>query len=256
MRFGKSKEEAEKEPSRSGSGGGDFIKYLMEGSTTFRIAQEPDEWCYYWEHFSPEGFSFACNDEEDCPGCISDNEKMKKVSRKIAFNVLQSWQGVDYVNVYKIGPMIADKLENRYKRLDTLTDRDYTITKYKTGGDRWDFDVEGGTPMPVDFSKYQMKDVESMLLDQWEEHWGAARPVTKQEPAPRKRTTIAPTPRPEGQSEEPPFEDEEEVKEADLRRMTPHDLRSIITESFGLTAPDNLSTSDELVDWLMDLQQS
>ena len=49
----------------------------------------------------------------------SDNEKMKKVSRKIAFNVLDSFNGAEYVNVCKVGPMVADKLENRFKRFDT-----------------------------------------------------------------------------------------------------------------------------------------
>src|SRR6185503_5712199 len=176
VRFGKSKEEAEREPNRAGGGGGDLIKYLQEGDTTFRIMDEPNEWAYYWEHFSPEGFSFACNDEDDCPGCTSDSEKMKKVSRKIAFNVLQSYQGRDYVNVYKVGPMVTEKLENRYQRLDTLKDRDYTIRKYKTSADRWDFDVEGNTPTPVDFSQYEKKNVEKMLLEQWQEHWGGGQP--------------------------------------------------------------------------------
>lgn len=251
MRFGKSKEEAEKEPSRGG-GGGDFIKYLMEGSTTFRIAQEPQDWCYYWEHFSPEGFSFACNNEEDCPGCTSENEKMKKVSRKIAFNVLQSWQGTDYVNVYKIGPMVGDKLENRYKRLDTLTDRDYTITKYKTNGDRWDFDVEGGIPTPVDFSKYDLKDIESMLMEQWEEHWGGGATGHPAETKPARRATIAPA----QQQEDPPFEEEKVYQEADLRQMDLQGLRDLLQSDMKLTPPVTLDTPDEVVDWLMELQQS
>src|SRR4249919_230048 len=104
MRFGKSKDEAQEEPGRGG-GGGDFIKYLKEGNTTFRILQEQEEWKYYWEHFSPEGYSFPCPRDVDdpiemCPGCSSDNEKMKKVSRKIAFNALHSFNGTEYVDVF------------------------------------------------------------------------------------------------------------------------------------------------------------
>jgi len=72
VRFGKSKTEAAEEPGRGG--GGDFIRYLKDGSTTFRILQEQDEWVYFWEHFSPAGFSFPCPRSADdpvemCPGC-------------------------------------------------------------------------------------------------------------------------------------------------------------------------------------------
>ena len=244
MRFGKSKEEAEREPNRAGGGGGDFIKYLQEGDTTFRIMDEPNEWAYYWEHFSPEGFSFACNDEDDCPGCTSDSEKMKKVSRKIAFNVLQSYQGRDYVNVYKVGPMVTEKLENRYQRLDTLKDRDYTIRKYKTSADRWDFDVEGNTPTPVDFSQYEKKNVEKMLLEQWQEHWGGG------QPQPARRATIAPKVQPE----EPPFEQEKVYKEADLRSMDLPGLQTLLKDDMGLTPPATLESTDAVVNWLMELQ--
>src|SRR5678815_1751728 len=217
MRFGKSAAEAAEEPSRGGAGGGDWIRYLKEGDTTFRILEDPDDWTYYWEHFSPAGFSFPCNSEDDCPGCSSENEKMSKVNRRIAFNALQSWQGNDYVNVFKIGPMVSEKLENRYARFSTLTDRDYTITKYKTSGDRWDFDVEGHTPSPIDPSKYELKDIEQMLAAQWNEAWGEGAksksgqgsksdPWRAREPSEsagsRKRTTIAAAPKEEPAQEE------------------------------------------------------
>lgn len=252
MRFGKSAAEAAEEPSRGGAGGGDWIRYLKEGDTTFRILEDPDDWTYYWEHFSPSGFSFPCNSEDDCPGCSSENEKMSKVNRRIAFNALQSWQGNDYVNVYKIGPMVGDKLENRYKRLDTLTDRDYTITKYKTNGDRWDFDVEGGIPTPVDFSKYDLKDIESMLMEQWEEHWGGGATGHPAETKPARRATIAPA----QQQEDPPFEEEKVYQEADLRQMDLQGLRDLLQSDMKLTPPVTLDTPDEVVDWLMELQQS
>src|SRR4249919_133666 len=106
MRFGKSAKEAKKEPAKGGSG--DFMRYIKDGDQTFRILQEQEDWVYYWEHYNPMGYSFPCNDTdpdnpnpEGCPGCSSDVEKMKVPSRKIAFNVLQSYNGQEYVNVYK-----------------------------------------------------------------------------------------------------------------------------------------------------------
>lgn len=270
MRFGKSAKEAAEEPSKGG-GGGDFIKYLKEGDNTFRILQEPDEWLYYWEHFSPAGFSFPCNDTdvanpnpEGCPGCSSDNERMKRANRRIAFNVLHAFNGVEYVDAFKIGPAVADKLDNRYKRFGTITDRDYTITKYKTSGDRWDFDVEGNTPTPVDLRKSDWRDIEAMLQQSWDDAWGdpnqaaANRQATAAAPAeappaqlPR-RATIAPQ-KPAPLPEEPPFE-EKVYQEADLRVMPRDLLVKLIHDEMGLTAPSLLTTSDGVVDWLMELQ--
>jgi hypothetical protein len=258
MRFGKSAEEAAAEPGRGG-GGGDFIKYLKEGDNTVRILQEPTEWKYYWEHFSPAGFSFPCPRDKDdpldmCPGCSSDNEKMKKVNRRIAFNVLHSFNGQEYVDAMKIGPMVADKLDNRYKRFGTVTDRDYTITKYKSSGDRWDFDVEGSTPTPVDLRKEDWKDIEALLQQAWDDAWGdpSQAAANRQATEAPKRPTIAATPKP--QPEEPPFEEEKAYNEADLRSMDHTALVKLINDEMKMIPPSTLTTSDAVVDWLMELQ--
>ena len=270
MRFGKSAKEAKEEPSRSGSGG-DFMRYIKDGSQTFRIIQEQPDWIYYWEHYNPMGFSFPCNSEPDCPGCTSDNEKMKKVSRRIAFNVLQGYNGQDYVNVYKVGTMVSDKLENRIDRFGTITDRDYTVTRYKTSGDRYDFDVEGGVATPVDFSGYELKNIEAMLQEAWDQSWGenadpAAKPPPGRGSAPAgasngaaaapapKRPTIAPAPAPEPSQEvpsEPASKPEKVYQETELRAMEREALAALVGIDMGVTVPAELGTSDDVVDWLM-----
>jgi hypothetical protein len=263
MRFGKSADEAAHETPRGGVGG-DFIRYLKDGDTTFRILQEPDDWKYWWEHFSPAGFSFPCANEDgehpdDCPGCTSDNEKMSKVNRKIGFNVLASWNGQEYVNAFKVGPTVGDKLKNRFNRFGTVTDRDYTITRYKTSGDRWDFDVEGGVQSPIDLAHYELKDIEALLQASWDEAWGdpsqaqanlqASNATTTQETRPaRKRATIAPTPKPQ---EAPPFEEEKSYREEDLRAMEYRDLLKLIDYDMGLTPPQSADSTDKVVDWLL-----
>lgn len=262
MRFGKSAAEAAEEPARGG-GGSQFIRYLKEGDNTMRILQDPDEWTYYWEHFGPTG-SFPCPRDKDdpidmCPGCASDNEKMSRLQRRIAFNILHSFNGREYVDVMKVGNMVADKLDNRYKRFGTVTDRDYTITKYKSSGDKWDFDVEGNTPTPVDLRKEEWKDVEEMLQVAWTSVWGDWKPgmaVSEPEEKPAapaaKRAMIAPQ-KPAAQPEEPPFE-EEVYQEADLRKMEYPALLTLIKDSMQLTPPATLITVDAVVDWLMALQ--
>ena len=265
MRFGKSATEAAEEPSRGGSGN-DFIKYLKDGDTTFRILEEPDDWTYYWEHFNPAGFSFPCPREvtdpvEDCPGCSSDIEKMSKVSRKVAFNVLQGYNGQDYVNVYKVPNTLADKLKNRFARQGTITDRDYTITRFKTSGDRVDHDVDGQLPSPIDLSKYEKKDIEQMLADSYNEQWG--NPAVARETASKaaesvreaavtqkvRGLSVAPAPR----QEEPPFEQapEKEVKEEDLRQMTFEEITLLVKSEVGDPIPADCDTTDKVVDWLM-----
>jgi hypothetical protein len=264
MRFGKSAKEAEVEPGRGS--GGDFIRYLKDGDTTLRILQEPEEWTYWWEHFSPAGFSFPCprsadDPIEDCPGCSSDNEKMSKVNRKIGFNVLTSWNGQEYVNAFKVGPTVADKLKNRYTRFGTITDRDYTITRYKSSGDRYDFDVDGAQPSPVNLRKEEWKDIEALLVESYEQAWGdgdqgqanrqatatAAREASVAQKV--KAATIAPT-KPTPAPEEPPFE-EKVYAEADLRAMDLDDLLALVKSNLDVTVPDGMSSSDEVVDWLM-----
>lgn len=270
MRFGKSADEAAQETPRGGAGG-DFIRYLKDGDTTIRILQEPDEWKYWWQHFSPAGFSFPCPREpsdpvEDCPGCSSDNEKMSKVQRQIGFNVLTSFNGQEYVNAFKVGTTVGDKLKNRYARFGTITDRDYTISKYKSSGDRWDFDIDGGTPTPVNLRKEEWKDIEALLQASYDEAWGdpnqaaANRQATDsaaaetQAVAKVKRATIAPQ-QPSAGSEEPPFE-EKVYQEADLRAMEYEDLLVVIKRDMGgAVPPSSLATTDAVVDWLMSLQE-
>lgn len=268
MRFGKSAAEAADEPNRGGSGG-DFIKYLKDGDTTFRLLQEPDDWCYYWEHFSPAGFSFPCPraaDEpiENCPGCSSDNEKMSKVSRKIAFNVLQGFSGQDYVNVYKVPNALADKLKNRFSRFGTITDRDYTITRYKTSGDRVDYDLEGNTPTKIDLSRYELRNIEQMLQESYDETWGNAAQAEANRMATSQSTREAEvatkvrglTVTPKVVPQEPPSEpaEELEVSEDDLRAMDMADLQVLLKEQGVTDLPTHLETSDQIVDWLMSTQ--
>jgi hypothetical protein len=278
VKFGKSYEDVVNEPASAG-GENSWMKYLGDEDVTFQILQEPNEWQAYWEHYNPGGYPFPCTGErETCPGCTSSNEKMKKASRKVAFNVLEG----DYVNVYKVPKSaVADKLANRAERIGTILDREYTIsrivTKNKDGSKNYDYDIEGGEKRQVDPSKFELKDIESMLAKAYDQSWGdgakaketeAGAEYGKASGALKEKLDKA-----KAEEEPPPFEDHskdapsktsettttptggsgtDEYEEADLRAMEYGELL-VVLEKEGVMPPDDPNQDvDALVDWLLD----
>lgn len=259
MRFGMSEEEAEAQPSRGGSGS--FMKYPKAGDNVVRILDEPDKWVYYWEHFNPGGFSFPCTNERDtCPGCTSDNEKMKKASHKVAMNCFDG----QYTNVWKFPKKsVADKLKSRWERIGTITDRDYLITQIKSPNSV-DYDVEGQDKEPINLADYEeyLTDPEILLAQAYEDSWGddakvreAKVNVDKGSPEKTQRPKIERTPAPE--PEEPAWAHREEkqeekvVTEEELRKMDADTLADLcIAEGFG-KVPKDCKTPGDIVDWML-----
>lgn len=272
MRFALTANEAEKDPrNSSSSAGGDWIRYLKNGDTTFRILQEPKDWKTFWQHFNPGGFSFPCNGEPTCPGCTSDVERMRSTTKRAIFNVLEVRDGTPYVNVYEIPMRVHDKLMNRFARLDTITDRDYTITKYKTSGDKVDYDVEGDLPSPL-VGEYELRDVEQMLQEAYDKSWGdpSVSAATKEQAAASQKDSevaakvAAHKEAVQRQMERPPSEPEAKqdttasgedtvITEAELRAMPLIRLLKFC-DSNGLDVPEGLDAVDAIVDWMMQPQ--
>lgn len=274
MRFGKTAAEAELDTRGTGAGGS-FIRYLRNGDNTFRILQEPHEWVYFWEHFNPGGRSFPCTNEPNCPGCNSDVEKMKRPGRRAAFNTLRSWEGKEYVDVYGIPSTLAEKLKNRAARVGSITDRDYTITKFKTAGDKVDYDIEADPPQPL-AQQPELKDIEPLLAQSYNEAWGTPETaaVTRAAAAQAEResdvaakvaahkmavqsqlqTDVPPS---EPESENVPMDSGEDtvVTEAELREMPLIRLLKFC-DSNGLDVPEGLDSVDGIVDWMLATQAS
>lgn len=265
MRFGQSAEEAAKDTRSSGSG--DYMKYLKAGDNAIRVLDEPDKWVWYWEHYNPGGYPFPCtNDRETCPGCTSDDEKMKKASRKIAFNAYDG----EYVNVWKVPKTVADKLTTRYERNRTVTDRDFIITQFKKDNGFFDYDVEGQDKSPVEVSKEFFRDPEDLLAAAYDEAWGDSA-KTKITTAKVKQTSTeadlqaqinAAKAKNEAKIGDaraglrvvktPPVE-EKVMTEEELRAMEPWDLVKLCeSEGLGKVPEDVAATSDKIVDWMLD----
>jgi hypothetical protein len=250
MKFGKSAAEAESEPSRGGSGG-DFMKYLRAGDNTIHVLDEPDQWKYYWEHFNPDGYPYPCNsdDRANCPGCQSDNERVSKASRRVAFN---AWDG-EYVNIWKIPKTVADKLKMRYDRIGTITDRDYLITQYKKDNGFFDYEVEGQEKSEVpDDVEDKKRDPEDLLQIAWEENWGTSSDNISAKPTSKKAQSA------KGQHglkivKEEQSTENKKYTEDELRAMEPWELVELCKKEGFPNVPKKVAeSSDKIVDWMLE----
>ncbi len=273
MRFGQSTAEAEAEPARS-SGDGAYIKYLKKGDNEIQIVDEYNKWVWYWEHYNPGGYPFPCTrDRKTCPGCTSENEKMKSASYRAAFNAYDG----QYTNVWKVPKTVAESLKNRYDRTGTITDRPYIITQLKNAEGRYTYDIEGQEKRALDMSeigKYT-RDPEELLAAAYEQSWGspdqaqATRDKALQAEASaslqqklaeeRGRAAVAEQQKkdaeiPEGAGEQWKAEakaEEHEYSEAELRKMAPQELRDLCVKEGLPEPPEDLMTSDRIVDWMI-----
>jgi hypothetical protein len=257
MKFGKSAEEAAQEPSRGGGDGQSFMKYLKAGDNFIHVVDEPDKWVYYWEHYNPGGYPFPCtNDRDTCNGCISDDEKMSKASRKIAFNAYDG----EYTNVWKVPKTVADKLKMRYERNGTVTDRPFIVTQFKKDNGFYDYDVEGQdkASLPKEVNDYT-NDPEILLAQAWDEAWGDSTKV-KQTSAKAKQASkeedlqsqINQSKAKLSIARDEPKEEPKKVTEADLRKMEPWDLVALCEkEGYGEVPSEHAKDTDSIVDWML-----
>jgi len=155
-----------KEMERS-SGGRTWLKGIKE-DITVRFLTEPDQWYAFREHYSPDVNFFPCvGKDEDCPGCLSDSEKVQRSSRRFAANVLD-------VNAGQVIPLklpldLAQRLVARYERNNnTLMNRDYTLHRMGKGLDTT-YDVTPEDKSEVDISNYPLFDLEEILVHQFED---------------------------------------------------------------------------------------
>jgi len=258
MRFGKSAAEAEAEPGRGGGGDQSWMRYFKLGDNWLHIADEPDKWVYYWEHYNPGGNPYPCtNDRETCPGCTSEDEKVRKASRKIAFNAYDG----QYTSVWKVPKTVADMLKMRYERNGTVTNRPYVITQFKKDNGFYGYDVEGQdqSPLPSDVENY-LKDPEDLLAAAYDEAWGSsdkakvtsikAKQASREADLQQQIAAEQAKTKPKIQRSEP--QEEKVVTEEELRAMEPWDLVKLCKEEgYGEVPSEHAESTDSIVDWML-----
>jgi len=161
----------------SAGGGAGYLRTFKDGKDSrVRFLQDPEEWLKYREHYSQETKYFPCTQDDSCPGCTSDNERMKYASRKYIAQVLivseQDAQDEGKVRAVKLTVDLANRLVNKADRNGgTLTNRDYTIIRI--GNDKnTTYDVEVEDKSAVDLAKFELVDVEAILNQMFESAWG------------------------------------------------------------------------------------
>lgn len=171
-------------PEAGGNSGDVFVRTFKDPSTTIRIAPETwfdeekgkevtgtEAWYKELEHFDRERRrSFPCPvphgmKREDCPGCSSENEDVRKRSAKWYFNALDE---KGYLRVYKIGIKLLKKFKFREQRLGNIYDRDYEVIKDGKEWNEIEYELEAGDKEPRPIPE-KLHDIPKILSRQWQE---------------------------------------------------------------------------------------
>lgn len=174
MQFGTKAGENVREDIKRSSGGGDWLKTVQDGKDLrVRFLQDPEDWYKFQEHYSDETKFFPCTQNNECPGCNSANEKMRKRSRRYAANVLDVKEGK--VVALKLPLDLANRVTNKCDRNNgTLLDRDLTLIRSGKGLDTT-YDVEMEDRQSLDLSRYELMEIEPMLANSFAEAFGTAK---------------------------------------------------------------------------------
>jgi hypothetical protein len=241
MQFGQRKKDAPEEI----AGDGMYLRNFKDGEVTVRFLEECDEWIVFREHYTAERKSFPCTGDDNCPGCNSDDEQVKRSSRKYATNV---WIPKNNVVIpFRIPITLAKRLFARAERNDgTITNRDYVVMR--TGkGLEVEYDVEADDKYTVDLKPLlaQAKDIQEILRISFEENAGGKKEqnssLVKGKP---EKDEVEEEPLPtKPESESAADSDDLVIDEDALYEMGLDDLLEIADKA-GLIMKDNSKKSD------------
>lgn len=235
MQFGQKKKDAP-------DAGGTYLRRFKKGETKVRFLDESDDWNAYREHYTPDRKSFPCTEEDTCPGCTSENDSVRKASRKYATQVLLVKQQI--VLPFSVPISLSDRLAVRAERNGgTLTNRDYVVLRSGDGFDT-EYDVDQEDKYPVDLADLRKKitvEIQDCHKEAFEAVWGST-----SEP---KTPTNGSKPADDAAADVPPTDDSAEMTEADLRAMSREDLVKLC-EKAELKVDEDASRT-QLVDALL-----
>lgn len=216
-----------------------WVRYIpSEDEITVRFLTEPDEWFRYREHWGDSVRSYyACiGEDEGCPGCNADpsDEKARRVSKRFLTNALDVESG--RVIPLKLPLDVVNRLQTRWERYDTLTDRDYILSRTGSGLNTI-YDVETGDKDALDVKQYkdQLHDLQQVLEDQWKDAWEKG-----DDKKPKKTKKASPSIDAEVDDEDM---EEEVLTEDQIRKMKVAELEEV-AEQLGLVIDPDWKKAD------------
>lgn len=228
-----------KESLEASSGDQIWIKQIpSDGEMTVRFLQEMDSWFEFREHWGDSVKSyFACvGKDNDCPGCNGATEQDQRTSKRYLVNALDVETG--RVIPLKLPVDLVNRLETRWDRYETITDRDYLLSR--TGkGLNTTYDLDPQSPDALDVSRYedQLHDPQEILEKQWSDAW-------ENNDKPKATTASKPD-----VAEDTDIEDEVELTESDIRNMKVAELEEVC-EKLGIDVDPDWRKAD-LVDAIL-----
>jgi hypothetical protein len=229
-------------------GDGSYLRNFAPGDTTVRFCEELDEWIKFWQHFNEEDKrSYPCTgDRSTCPGCNSENVKEAKASLHYGTTVKLIDRDVYMPMRMKVS--IYKKMKTRSERNDgTILNRDYIIIREGKGLET-EYDVEADKVYNISSKelKDNLFDIAEILKNSFYEMWPELEEAEKgtQEPVAKKTRTASPV---EEESQD------EEITEADLKKMGIRDLRALARKHGVDSEVCELGTKPELIDAIIDI---
>ena len=219
-----------------------FIKNIPGDKVlTVRFLEEPEEWYAYRETYDPDiKRYYPVMDDSDIP-------EGQRASTRYLVNALD--RDTDHVIPLKIPQSLATRLMMRYEKYDTLTDRDYDLTK--TGkGLKTEYDVETGDRETIKLSKYELFDHEEVLEEAYD---FAMRTETGEEENPlrRKKTKTKAAKRHEVDDDDDDIDDDDDEEETeDLDESTVRSLPIKLLREYARTLGVEVTKKEEILEAL------
>lgn len=139
------------------SSGGGIIKYIPAGEGVMvRFLTEPEEWVEWFEHYEDGKGSYPCTGDA-CDGCANG----VRVSKRFLAAAVDVNDG-NKVIALQLPVTAAKALTKKYDRYQTITDRDYELSKEGEGLNT-EYNVESEAPTRFNASRYEAPDLMEIL---------------------------------------------------------------------------------------------
>jgi len=218
-------------------GGGDttWIKNIPADGIVVRFLTEPEQWFGYYEYFDTENKTFVPMAEGEV---LPDGARP---SFRYLTNALDVEQ--DRVIPLKLPKTAANSLIIKYDKYETLMDRNYELDRHGEGLDTT-YDVTPTAPSQMTVGKYDLLDLESVLVDARKHAMGESDIDDKGDPFPESDIDT-------DDDDDIDIEDTDEkvYTEDDLKAMSVRDLRIIALE---LNLDPRGKTKDALIDEIIE----